>query len=229
MKKGLFIVFDGIDGSGKTENVKRTFQYLLEKDKKYDAILFTREPTNRAYGQKARKLQLTDDDPFTNAKKCLELYVADRVDHTENVIKPALEQNTIVLCDRYKYVTYAYQLVQGNKFEVIDRLHKGVLKPDLIFIFDLPVETAMMRIKGALDSKSIDYRDPHTIITRNSKENGRVKKEKFEDIKFLRESRNTFLKMKEFFSDENIIVINASQSKDKVFNEVKKHLDKFLS
>lgn len=213
MKKGLFIVFDGIDGSGKTENVVKTFNYFLDKSKGYDSILVTREPTNRKYGLEARKLQSEDKDPLSNAEKCLELYVKDRKDHIENIIQPALDQGTVVICDRFNYSTYAYQLVQGIKLETINELHKGLLKPDLTFIFDLPVETAIERIKGSIESKEI----------------GRGQKEKFEDTTFLKESRKIFLNMKSFFPDEKIIFIDATKSRGEVFEEIKKHLDSFLS
>lgn len=229
MKKGLFIVFDGIDGSGKTENVKMAFQYILDKDKSYDAILVTREPTNRKYGQKIRTLLKSDRDPMAEPRTYLKLFINDRKDHVDNVIKPILRQNAVVICDRYKYTTYAYQIVQGNKLEVIDKLHEGMLKPDIAFIFDLPAEEAWRRMGKAINSKnSSNYRDMHTVITKSSCENGRVSKEKFEDLKFLSETRQIFLKMKEFFPKENIIIINANQSKDKVSGEIKKQLDKLL-
>ncbi|MBN2067256.1 MAG: dTMP kinase [Candidatus Diapherotrites archaeon] len=229
-EKGLFIVFDGIDGSGKTENILKTANYFLDKSKGFDSMLLTREPTNSKYGQAARELQKTDKDPLAHAQKCLELYVKDRKDHLENVINPNLEQGAVVLCDRYKYVTYAYQLVQGNKLEVIDNLHNGLREPDLTFIFDLPAEVAWMRIKGAIESETpINITDSHSEITRKANGNGRVQKEKFENLEFLRNSREVFRDMKTLFPNENIEIINSNQSREKVFMEIKKRLDKLLS
>src|SRR3989338_7965392 len=84
MKKGLFIVVDGIDGSGKSEIVKMLHNYLFSLNKKY-RILTTREPTNGVYGKQIRDMLRDENDPLSSSKKLMNLFVKDREDHLKTV------------------------------------------------------------------------------------------------------------------------------------------------
>lgn len=148
MKKGVFIVFDGIDGSGKSEQIVRLHDYIKKQDK-YQSVLTTREPTHRAKELK-RKLA-SDKDAFSGGEEMAKLYVGDRRIHTHEQIIPELKQGTIVLCDRYLMSTLAYQLAQGVPLDYLLKLHEeaGIIAPDLILLINLPVGVALERIAKA--------------------------------------------------------------------------------
>ncbi|MBI2660277.1 dTMP kinase [Candidatus Woesearchaeota archaeon] len=117
MKKGLFIVVDGMDGSGKSEIVKMLHNYLFSKHKKY-RLLTTREPTHGKHGNRIREMLRKEKNPESGSRKLLELFIRDRQDHLKNTIEPFLKSSSIseiniVLCDRYYYSTIAFQSAQG--------------------------------------------------------------------------------------------------------------------
>jgi len=204
--KNLFIVVDGMDGSGKSELVKLLHNYLFSKSKKY-RILTTREPTNGTYGKKIRKILIEEKDPSINAEELLEMFTKDREEHLKNVILPFLEKSNehelnIVLCDRYYHSTIAFQSTQGLEFNRLIDKNKGFRKPDITFILDVKPETALGRIR---------YR----------------KKEKFEEIEFMIKLRQNFLKLPEQ-TDDNIKIIDASKNLNEVFELIKKEIDEML-
>ena len=206
MAKSLFIVLDGMDGSGKSEMVKLLHNYLFSKNKKY-SILTTREPTNGKYGSEIRKILRKEKDPLKNAEKLLDLFTKDRQEHLKDTILPFLEHSNdiecnIVICDRYYYSTIAFQYTQGLDFKEIIEKNKGFRKPDIALILDLPEEMALERIK---------HRE----------------KEKFEQLEFMKKLRKIFLDLKNHLED-NIFIIDASQSIEKVFADIKKEIDTIL-
>ena len=196
----MFIVIDGIDGSGKGEMINRLHNYLFSRNKK-NRILTTREPTYGRYGRQIREILKKEKDPMKNAELLLDLYVKDRKKHVENVIKPFLKgENSIVLCDRYYYSTIAFQHTQGIDLRLILERNREFPKPDFCFILDL---------------------DPKIALERISKTR---QKEKFEDLKFMEKLRKNFLELKNIL-DDNIIVIDASKSKEEVSEEIKALLE----
>ena len=146
--KPLFVVFEGIDGSGKGTVISEAKKFLLEKGVSEEKILITCEPTNGFYGKKVRELLKTEVNPDVNAVQFLEAYVADRKEHLEKTIAPALKEGKIILCDRFKYSTFVYQSLQGISIEKIKEMHEGMTVPDLVFILDVPVDTALERISS---------------------------------------------------------------------------------
>ncbi len=202
---GKFIVFEGIDGSGKSLMNKLIKKYLIkELNYSKNQVVLTFEPTNNKFGLKAREIQKKESNPLKSGEKCLELYIKDREQHLEKLIKPALSENKIVLCDRYKYSTFVYQSLQGIEEQKIIELHKKMLKPDLVLIFNVTPETALKRISS------------------------RGKLEKFEEKKFMEKVAKKFLKLKEKFPNENIKIINAEKNKKEVFEQVKKEIKTLL-
>ena len=206
MEKGIFIVVDGIDGSGKSEIIKMLHNYLFSKNKKY-RILTTREPTNGVYGSHIRQILTEERDPVLNRERLMELFIKDREEHLKKTIVPFLnnsnnDESNIVLCDRYYYSTIAFQGAQGlDMNEIIDK-NKNFRKPDIAFILDSEPELALKRI---------EYR----------------KKEKFEQLEFMKKIRQNFLKLPKLL-DDNIKVIDSSKTLNVVFEDVKKEVDKML-
>jgi len=203
MKKGLFIVVDGIDGSGKTQIVKMLHEYITSKNKSY-RILTTREPTDGIYGKTIRNMLKEENDPKSNGRKITELFVKDRQWHLKNEIGPFLKKsgNAVVLCDRYYYSTIAFQAAQGINVNELIAKNKGFRKPDIAFILDVEPAAALKRI---------EYRQ----------------KEKFEKLGFMRKIRANFLKMPKLLSD-NIKIINSSRQLKDVFDSVKKEVDNLI-
>lgn len=207
MKKSVFIVVDGIDGSGKSEIVKMLHNYLFSKHKKY-RILTTREPTHGKYGDKIRKMLRDEKNPESSSRKLLELFVKDRQEHLKNTIGPFLKSSSasemnIVLCDRYYYSTIAFQSAQGIDTKELISQNKPFRKPDLALILDIEPSAALERIKHR-------------------------QKEKFEQLNFMKEIRQNFLKLPKLLKD-NIKIIDSNKSLNEVFENVRKEVDKILS
>lgn len=205
-KRGKFIVFDGLDGSGKGVQAKKLHNYLFDKDKK-NHVLLTREPYYSEYYEEIRKILKESKNPRDNAERLAELFVADRKEHIK-ILKPDLKEGVHVVCDRYKYSTLAYQQTQGVPLEKLIKMHDGVLIPDLILIVDVPAEVAMKRI---------------------AEDAGREYKEVFEDLAFQEQLRKNFLALPKQFPEERIIVIDGNRSVLEVFESVKQEVDKLLT
>ena len=152
-KKPFFIVFEGIEGCGKSYQSKKLFKKL--KKNKIDTIL-TREPGGTKSSELIRNLILKDyfsknsKEKFDKYTDTL-LYLAARNEHIINKIKPALQKKKIVICDRFIDSTLAYQ-VYGKKVDInfINRIHKkilGNLKPNLVFVLKVSEKSSRARLK----------------------------------------------------------------------------------
>ena len=140
---GLFVVFEGIDGTGKTTQV----HMLAEKLRQLGyAVVATREPTNGVYGKKIRELFV--DRGAASPQRELELFVADREQHVKETIEPALVDGCIVLCDRYYLSTVAYQGANGMDPDVILTMNKGFPVPDLPIILEIDPLAGINRIEN---------------------------------------------------------------------------------
>ncbi|MCX8202469.1 MAG: dTMP kinase [Candidatus Micrarchaeota archaeon] len=204
-KTGKFIVLEGIDACGKSSQIKKLAAYLFSKDKR-NHILITREPTMLSeYGVKVRELLTRQKDPMKHHELFTNLYVKDRKFHLNKIVSPALKQGCIVLCDRYKYSTFAYQLAQGEELERLIKMHNSLLVPDLVIVIDIPEEEAIKRLSES-----------------------NQKKDAFEILDFLRKVRKNYLKMKEMFPKERILFVNGNRSKEEVFEEIKEKIDPYL-
>ncbi len=152
MKKGFFIVFEGIDGAGKSTQISLLADYLTYSGY---PVLLTREPTDGKYGQQIRKLY-TERDKFSLDDE-LELFVNDRREHVEQVIAPALAKGKVVLCDRYYFSTAAYQGAAGGDIEHIFRMNSFAPEPDLLLLLVVPPEKSVMRIENSRQGKADDF------------------------------------------------------------------------
>jgi len=152
-KKAFFIVFEGIEGSGKSFQAKTLYKKLK---KKFKNILLTREPGGTKGAEIIRKIILKDYfeknkkikfDRYTDTL----LYLAARNEHIKNKIIPAIKKRKIIICDRFVDSTLAYQ-VYGKKvsLQFIKNIHKqilGSLKPDLVFVLKVKKESFLQRLK----------------------------------------------------------------------------------
>ncbi|WP_416896908.1 MAG: dTMP kinase [Minwuia sp.] len=143
--KGLFITFEGGEGTGKSTQAARLAQYLARAG--HEAVL-TREPGGTAAAEALRTLLLDPANDLDPLEQVLVLLAA-RANHVRTLIRPALARGAIVICDRFSDSTMAYQgLAGGLGRERIDELHRQTLagfRPDLTLLLDLPVEAALER------------------------------------------------------------------------------------
>ena len=159
---GKFIVFEGVEGGGKTTQIQLLRNWLLEKKQSSQLlskfinleVIVTREPGGTKLGQALRELLLNTDiyEEQIQERAELLLYAADRSQHIENLIKPYLEKGAIVLCDRFTDSTIAYQgYGRGLDLELIQKLNHiatGGLKSDLTFWLDIDVKIGLNRAKN---------------------------------------------------------------------------------
>ena len=160
MTKGLFITFEGGDGCGKTTQIKLLDEYLRAKG--YETLL-TREPGSRGLGIKLREILLNYDGEVSPTAESF-LFLADRAQHVDCIIKPALKKGVIVLCDRHTDSTVAYQgYGRGLDLEQINKLNNiatSGLKPDLTIVLDVDVETSQKRVgseKDRMESAGVEF------------------------------------------------------------------------
>jgi len=156
--QGRLIVFEGTDGTGKSTQLDLLGQYLQERGY---PVITTREPTDGEYGQKIRALY-ADRDQCSRVEE-LELFLADRQQHVNELLNPALEQGKIILCDRYYLSTAAYQGAVGFDPEIILQRNNFAPEPDLALLFQVPVEIGTDRIvKGRGDTLN-DFEQQDTL------------------------------------------------------------------
>ena len=203
--KGKFIVFEGIDGCGKTTQINEIFNWLPKSNllSNNSSIIKTREPGGSLLGKKLRELILSNnkDNVPTNLTELL-LYTADRTEHVAKIISPALNNGDWVLSDRFSGSTLAYQGYGRNlDIEIIKKLEiiacQGQ-KPDITFFLDISTEESIVRRKNQI---------PDRIES--------------EGINFLRKVNIGFKKIAQ---ENNWIVISASNNKENITNTIKENL-----
>lgn len=204
MKKGLFITFEGGEGSGKTSLIKSIKEDLLSKNCK---LIFTREPGGTSFGEKIRGLLLNNKKEKISDKAELCLFLASRAQHIENVIIPALSEGKIILCDRYNDSSIAYQgHARGLGIDEVIKFSSYVIKdavPDLTLYLDVDPKIGLSRVKAKYD---------------------RIESEK---ISFHQKIREGFLILAKKFP-QRIKVLEARKSKEEVFKNAMNYIDKFI-
>jgi dTMP kinase len=140
--RGIFICLEGLDGCGKSTQAKILANWLKSLDK--DVIL-TAEPTKGPIGRFLRKIiqGKVEVAPLAEAM----LFAADRCDHLEKLVKPALTKGKVVVCERYIYSSLAYQGARGVPEQTIRKLNEQFLRPHLVILLDVPVDVALGRMK----------------------------------------------------------------------------------
>lgn len=160
MKKGLFITFEGADGCGKTTQLMLLAKYLKSKG---EDVIVTREPGARGLGEKIREILLNYDGEVSSQAEAF-LFLADRAQHIDVIVNPAVEKGKIVLCDRHTDSSVAYQgYGRGLDIERINMLNNiatGGRKPDLTIVFDIDIETSMARVgtqKDRMENSGMEF------------------------------------------------------------------------
>ncbi len=152
MNKGLLIAFEGIDGTGKSTQIRLLADYLRAKGFE---VIETREPTDGPYGRKIRHLYVNRQS--STPEQELELFVQDRRQHVDKVIAPALAEGKIVLTDRYYFSTAAYQGAAGMDTDVIFAANAFAPKPDLVVLLVMDPEESVHRIEQLRGEQLNDF------------------------------------------------------------------------
>ncbi len=154
---GVLIVFEGIDGTGKSTQARLLADALRAEGRR---VILSREPTNGAFGQ---RLRASATSGRLSPEEELQLFLQDRREHVETLIEPALQGGEIVILDRYYFSTMAYQGARGFDPAEIRRVNEEFApQPDLLLLFDLPVETALGRI-GVRDGKGNEFEQRESL------------------------------------------------------------------
>lgn len=150
---GLFLTFEGIDGSGKSTQARLLAETLRAAG--HDVVL-TREPGGSPGAEEIRRLVLEGDPDRWSAETEILLFTAARRDHLERTIEPALAAGRVVICDRFADSTRMYQgLSRGDLRQLVDQLHALMIgrEPDLTLLVDMDPETGLSRAKGRQGSE----------------------------------------------------------------------------
>jgi len=142
-KRGVFICIEGIDASGKTTHARRLVENLLRNG--LDAV-YTTEPTSGEIGRLIRTHILQSQKRVPSVIEAL-LFAVDRIEHVENMIKPALREGKIVVSDRYVYSSLAYQGAAGLDLKWVEEINKFAILPDLAVYIDIPAEVVFKRLR----------------------------------------------------------------------------------
>jgi dTMP kinase len=208
----LFITFEGVEGSGKTTQIRRLKRYLTQKG---IACKVTREPGGCPIGEKVRKILLDPDHREMVPLSELLLYEASRAQHVKEVIEPLLERGVTVLCDRFSDATIAYQGF-GRKLDLgliqrFNRLSTQRIKPDITFLLDCPSE---MGLKRAIQRNQ----------TLKKEKEERFEREK---IQFHHRVRRGYLSIAKQ-EPHRVKVIDTRQGEEKTFEKIRQIIDKLI-
>lgn len=146
---GLFITFEGPEGAGKSTNLKVFSQALFDAG---CSPLLTREPGGTPVAERIREVLLSEHEEIMDADAELLLMFAARAQHLNTLIKPALAAGRVVISDRFTDATYAYQGggrgIDPERIAALESWVQGSLRPDLVVVFDVPVELGMARARA---------------------------------------------------------------------------------
>jgi dTMP kinase len=208
----LFITFEGVEGSGKTTQIRRLKRYLTQRG---IPCKVTREPGGCPIGENIRKILLNPDHPEMAPLSELLLYEASRAQHVREVIKPLLKKGTVVLCDRFSDASIAYQ-GHGRKVDLnlvarLNRLSSQGIKPDVTFLLDCPSDLGLKRAVR------------RNRILRQEKE-GRFEREK---VQFHQRVRRGYLSIAKK-EPQRMKLIDTRQGEEKVFEKIRRIVDELI-
>ncbi len=204
MRKGYFITFEGGDGAGKSTQINKLMEHL--ENCGFDVIL-TREPGGTDIGEKIRNIILDPENKEMDAVTEAMLYAASRAQHVAQVIKPAIEEGKIVICDRFIDSSIAYQGFGrglGDSVSIINSYAVGEYMPD---------KTVLLKLKPQLGNKRISTREKDRI---------ELEAESFHQAVF--EGYETLEKM----YPERIIGVDATGTIDEIHDIIRNHIDDLL-
>lgn len=207
----MFISIEGIEGSGKTTQIGHITEFLQQKTIRY---VITREPGGTRIGEKIRSILLDPESRSLAPLTELLLYMADRVQHVTETIRPALASGKTVLCDRFYDATVVYQgFARGIDLDLIHTLHKMLLdgiQPDLTLLLDLSPEKGLSRAWRQIENGS--RTDIESRFER-------------ETIRFHEKVRAGYLELARR-EPERFRIINAVQDEKNVQREILKELSR---
>lgn len=147
--KGVFLTFEGIEGSGKSTQIVLLEQYLRAGGRR---VTLTREPGGTAIGDQVRRILLDPANTMLAPAAELLLYAAARAQHIEELIRPEMEAGRIILCDRFSDATLAYQGygrgLDLNTIQQLDRTVTGGMRPDMTILLDIDAAEGLARARG---------------------------------------------------------------------------------
>ena len=207
--KGKFIVFEGIDGSGKTTQINQLSKWLIGTDliPENNKLIITREPGGTKLGKSIRSLLLdTSREKSPDSITELLLYAADRSQHVNEIIRPTLEKGDWVISDRFCGSTLAYQ-GYGRKLNInlikdLEVIATQGIAPDITFLLDIPIEESIRR--------------------RMNRKDDRIEKEGREFLS------NVSLGFQALSEDSNWKKISAINSKEKIILEIQSEIKKSI-
>lgn len=212
----LFITFEGIEGSGKSTQIRLLNDFL--KLRGHDTVL-TREPGGTPIGNDIRKILLHPDNKGMSFLAELFMYAAGRAQHMDQVITPALSKGKSVLCDRFSDATIAYQgYGRGFPIEMIRQVNTltiGELKPTLTFLLDCDASEGLKRA-----------RDRNAIQTAKCRGENEDRFEN-EAVTFHKKVRDGYLEIARQ-EPQRVVIINAAREVDVVHQEIVKQVLKFI-
>lgn len=192
LPKGILLAFEGIDGSGKSTQARRFADWATEQGLD---VVRTREPTDGPWGKKIRAARFTERMP---PEEELAAFIADRAEHVETVIRPALNRGALVVVDRYYYSTVAYQGARGfEPKELLAKNRSFAPIPDMVVLVDLDPKEALSRIQSRGEGQDL-----------------------FENIAELTKVRALFRSL----SDTHVALIDGARNADAVFAEILKRV-----
>ncbi len=207
MKKGLFITFEGLDGSGKTTQIKLLYDYLKERGLD---VVTTVEPGGTEIGRKIRKILLDKDNHEMSYKTETFLFLASRAELVSKVISPALSKGRVVICDRFFDSTIVYQgIARGLGIDRILDMSlwaTGGIAPDITFLLSVKADKGKKRMDRA------------------SKERDRMELEK---DNFRKNVYQGYLSIAKRYKDR-FVVIDGEKDIEEIFEEVKRRVGKYL-
>ncbi|MBN2282536.1 MAG: dTMP kinase [Deltaproteobacteria bacterium] len=208
----VFIAFEGIEGCGKTTQVGKAADYLTKRGIPF---LCTVEPGGTGVGEELRNILLNKVSLRIHQMTELFLFAADRIQHVEEVILPALRSGTVVLCDRFADATVAYQ-GYGRELDIdvvraVNRWASGSATPDMTILIDLPVEVGLERAKN----RSVRLETPDDRFER-------------ERVEFHRRVRAGYLRLAGEEPDR-FRLIDGTRGIDAIHEEIRGHIARLLA
>jgi len=190
---GKFIVVEGLDGSGKSAQIKLLIDFLRQKDKE---VIETKEPTIES--ESGRKIkQALRKEIIIEPLELQKLYTQDRKEHLENKVIPSLKDGKFIVCSRYAFSTFAYGYSDGLDVDLLIKMNDNFLLPDLTLVIDVSPESCIKRIEGRGDLKEL-----------------------FEQQEKLTKVNEIYKKLPQMF--ENVAVVNGERPIPEVFEDIKK-------
>lgn len=198
---GLLITFCGLDGCGKTTLIKKLANYLLEQNL---PVMRTKQPTDAVRQSEIFRIYMDRENHEGYEYRALSLMAAsDRVQHSNQVILPALKAGKVVISDRYFYSCLSNLQARGyEKDEWIYEIAKSIPKPDIAFFLDVDVDTAVRRVRERPQEK-----------------------DRFIDMELQYKLRRNYLRIAE---ESGGVVIQTGTNKEVAFNEIKQQINQVL-